>query len=182
MHTLRDVTNANSLHIGMLQARAAAKEEKGADAAQPSQSNPSQPEPVAVVPVNVIPVAEVTTKRAAGAAADEAPHKVKKQKLSTAQPATTKTATDQDAAELEDMPALTQKQLDKIKWKKLAVQALKNSKDSSMKLSKLQKQLRLAAQVSDALTAAANASIESRLKGSTQFVMKGSLVCLAASA
>ena len=166
----------------MLQARAAAKEEKGADATQPSQSNPSQPEPVAVAPVDEIPAAEVTTKRAAGAAADEAPHKVKKQKLSTAQPGTTETATNQDAAELENAPALSQKLLDKIKWKKLAVQLLKNSKDSSMKLSKLQKQLRLVAQVNDASTAAANALIESRLKGSTQFVMKGSLVCLAASA
>ena len=141
-----DVTNANRLHIGMLQARAAAKEETSADAAQPSRLNSSQPEPVAVVPVDVIPV---VTKRAAGAAADEAPHKVKKQKSSTAQPGTTESATGQDTAELEDMVALSQKQLDKIKWKQPVVQVLKNSKDSSMKLSKLQKQLRLAAQVSD---------------------------------
>ena len=132
-----------------------------------------------MIPVDVLPVA---TKRAAGAAADEAPHKVKKQKSSTAQPGTTESATDQDAAELEDMLALSQKQLDKIKWKKLAVEVLKSSKDSSMKLSKLQKQLCLAAHISDALTAGANALVESRLKSSSQFVMKGNLVCLAASA
>ena len=71
--------------------------------------------------------------------------------------------------------------LDKIKWKKLATLILKQSQ-GPVKLSKLQKQLRLAAQVHDNFAADANAAIESRLKGSSQFEVKGKSVMLATTA
>ena len=72
--------------------------------------------------------------------------------------------------------------LEKFKWKKLAVQALQEH-HGTLKLSKLQKQLRVAANLNDDLLVAhANAAIESRLKGSSQFVFTGKTITLAASA
>lgn len=73
-----------------------------------------------------------------------------------------------------------EQRLDKIKWKKLAAQVLKEHK-GALKLSKLQRRLRLAAQVGDDRAADADAVIQSRLKGSSQFLLKGNSVLLAAA-
>lgn len=130
------------------------------------------------------------------AAADGSSRKVKKVKLSQglvtgSAPATSADGSSQaadaavsgrDDTSAASMGASARTQsLDKIKWKKLALQLLKQSQ-GPVKLSKLQKQLRLAAQVHDDFAADANAMIDYRLKGSSQFEMKGKSVMLATSA
>ena len=125
---------------------------------------------------------------------NESSHKAKKHKASDAP--LTAVATAAAAAALnkaEDLAAssgdgtgedtaalLREERLNKIKWKKLAMQVLKGH-NGAVKLSKLQKQLRAAAQVSDDQAAIADAVIQSRLKGSSQFLMKGKSVQLASA-
>ena len=157
--------------VMMLQARAAAKEEKGSEAAQQSQAET----------VSEVPAAAM--KRTADSNNEEPVVKVKKQKKSRSQEDITQAANGQDEARLSNgdsadiAAAPTLQKLETIKWKKMALQALKG-RDSCMKLSKLQKQLRIAANVSDFLSADADTLIVSRLKGSSQFVMKGKMVSL----
>ncbi len=124
-----------------------------------------------------------TSKRAADPTLDEATPKVKKQKGSHAQQNTAEADVGgagklANGESVDNTSAPSKQKLDKIKWKKLAMQVLQDS-NGSMKLSKLQKQLRTAAKVSEDVTA--DALIASRLNGSSQFVMKGKLVSLAAS-
>lgn len=73
---------------------------------------------------------------------------------------------------------LSQSSLAKIKWKKFALQVLAAS-SGGMKLSKLQKQLRLLAKVDKTLSAQADQIILDRLTGSSQFVVDGKTVKLA---
>lgn len=123
-------------------------------------------------------------------AAEESSHKAKKHKASDA-PLTA--AVVPPSSEAEDLAVtnsertgegtialLREERLNKIKWKKLAAQVLKEH-NGVLKLSKLQKQLRLATQVSDDEAAIADAEIQSRLKGSSQFLMKGRNVLLASA-
>ena len=125
-------------------------------------------------------------------AVDESSHKSKKHKASDA-PSTAVAPTAAARREAEDLAVsdsddagedttalLREQRLNKIKWKKLAAQVLKEH-NGTLKLAKLQKQLRLAAQVSDDHAAAADAVIQSRLKGSSQFLMKGKSVLLASA-
>ena len=124
-------------------------------------------------------------------AVDESSHKAKKHKASDAPPTavapaaalseTEDLATAEGDGTGEGITALLRKErLNKIKWKKLAVKILKGH-DGALKLSKLQKQLRLAAQVSDDEAVIADGVIQSRLKGSSQFHMQGKSVSLAAA-
>ncbi|DBA94274.1 hypothetical protein WJX77_002446 [Trebouxia sp. C0004] len=160
-------------------ARAAAKEEKGSEAAQQSQA-----ETVPKVPADVV----IAMKRTADSNNEEPMVKLKKQKKSRLQADTTQAANGQDEARLSNgyfadiAAAPTMQKLETIKWKKMALQALKGSRHNCMKLSKLQKQLRIAAKISDVLSADADALITSRLKGSSQFVMKGKMVSLGSTA
>ena len=128
----------------------------------------------------------------APAAADESSHKAKKHKASDASHnAAAQAGTAAGQNEAEDVAVTTgdgtaeattavlgDQGLTKIKWKKLAAQVLKQHK-GALKLSKLQKELRLAAQVSDDHAADADAVIRSRLEGSSQFLFKGKSVQLA---
>lgn len=123
-------------------------------------------------------------------AADESSHKAKKHKACDTPLAAAAVPLSSEAKDLaganghgtgEDTTALLREQrLTHIKWKKLAAQVLKEH-NGTLKLSKLQKQLRLAAQVSDDHAAVADAVIQSRLKGSSQFLMKGRSVLLASA-
>ena len=165
--------------VALLQARAAAKDEKGNEAPQQAPTSTPQADIVVVIP------AEVASKRAAASAADELLLKAKKPKLSatmsTAQETPEEAGHEADNGDATDEKAAVSKQkLEKIKWKKLATQVLTQS-EGCMKFSKLQKELRLTAQVSKALTAEADALIASRLKGSSQFVVKGKMVSMAAA-
>ncbi len=184
LRTRREVSavvqsNSDWIIVVMLQARAAAKEEKGSEAAQQSQAETVPEVPAAVV---------TAMKRTADSNNEEPTVKVKKQKKSGSQADTKQAANGQDEARLPNgdsadiAAAPTMQKLETIKWKKMALQALKGSKESCMKLSKLQKQLRVAANVSDVMTADADTLIASRLKGSSQFVMKGKLVSLGSTA
>lgn len=127
------------------------------------------------------------------AAADESSHKDKKNKASVvpltaavpARAAAVPSGSDDlgmangNGAAAEATTVLSREQrLDKIKWKKLAAQILKEHK-GVLKLSKLQRRLRLAAQVGDDRAADADAVIQSRLKSSSQFLLKGNSVLLA---
>lgn len=76
--------------------------------------------------------------------------------------------------------ATAKQRLDKIKWKKMAAQVLRDH-NGTLKLSKLQQQLRVAAQVSDDHAAHADTLIQSRLNGSSQFLIKKKTVMLASA-
>ena len=163
-----------------LQARAAAKEEKGSEAAQQSQAE---------TVTDTVSAAIVTAmKRTADSNNEEPMVTVKKQKKSRLQADTKQAANGQDEARLSNgdsadiAAAPTTQKLETIKWKKMALQALKGSRDNCMKLSKLQKQLQIAANVSDVQSADADTLIASRLKGSSQFVRKGKMVSLGSTA
>lgn len=125
-------------------------------------------------------------------AVNESSHKVKKHKasatpLTAVAPAATALSeaedlaiNDSDSTPEDTAALLREERLNKIKWKKLAVQILKEH-NGTLKLSKLQKQLRLAAQVSDDQAAMANKVIQSRLNSSSQFVIKGKSALLASA-
>ena len=178
-YRLFHIQQADWMLVVTLQARAAAKEETGREAAQQSQAET----------VSEVPAAVVTAmKRVADSNNGEPMVTVKKQKTSTLQADTKQAANGQDEAmftssDSADIAAApTMQKLETIKWKKLALQALKGSRDNCMKLSKLQKQLRVAANVSDVLSANADTVIASRLKSSSQFVVKGKMVFLGSTA
>lgn len=176
-----------------VQARAAAKDQKGSNAV--SEITAASPQPASVI-LHATDLSSHCGKRAAVEAVpvsvNESAHKAKKHKASDA-PLTavaTAAAAMNTAEDLvassgdgtgEDTTALLREErLNKIKWKKLAIQVLKGHK-GALKLSKLQKQLRLAAHVNDDQAAIADAVIQSRLKGSSQFLMKGKSVLLASA-
>ncbi len=178
-YRLSHIQQADWMLIVTLQARAAAKEEKGSEAAQQSQAET----------VSEVPAAVVTAmKRTADSNNEEPMVMVKKQKKSRLQADTKQAANGQDEARLSNgdsadiAAAPTTQKLETIKWKKMALQALKGSRDNCMKLSKLQKQLQIAANVSDVQSADADTLIASRLKGSSQFVRKGKMVSLGSTA
>ncbi|DBA89675.1 TPA: hypothetical protein ACH3X2_004567 [Trebouxia sp. C0005] len=157
-------------------ARAAAKDDKGSEAAQQSQAETTSEVPAAVV---------TAMKRTADSNNEEPMVTVKKQKKSRLQADTTQAAngarlSSGDSADIAAAP--TMQRLESIKWKKMALQALKSSRDNCMRLSKLQKQLRVAANVSDVLSVDADTLIASRLQGSSQFVIQGKMVSLGSSA
>ncbi len=160
-----------------LQARAAAKEEKGSEAAQQSQAET----------VCEVPAAVVTAMKRTADFNNEEPM-VKKQKKSRLEADVKQGANGQDEAVLSNgdsadiAAAPTLQKLETIKWKKMALQALKGSRDNCMKLSKLQKQLQAAANVCDVQSADADTLIASRLQGSSQFVIKGKMVSLGSTA
>ena len=184
LRTRREVSavvqsNSDWIIVVMLQARAAAKEEKGSEAAQQSQAE---------TVTDTVSAAIVTAmKRTADSNNEEPMVTVKKQKKSRLQADTKQAANGPDEARLSNgdstdiAAAPTMQKLETIKWKKMAVQALKGSRDNCTKLSKLQKQLRVAANVSDVLSADADTLIASRLKGSSQFVIKGKMVSLSST-
>ena len=183
-YRLFHIQQADWMLVVTLQARAAAKEEKGSEAAQQSQA-----ETVSQVPAGQPAAAVVVTvmKRTADSNNEEPMVTVKKQKKSRLQADTKQAANGPDEARLSNgdstdiAAAPTMQKLETIKWKKMAVQALKGSRDNCTKLSKLQKQLRVAANVSDVLSADADTLIASRLKGSSQFVIKGKMVSLSST-
>lgn len=177
--------------MGFVQARAASKDQKGSDATKVVHDVP-QPAASAAHGLSNGKRAPVT---AMPAAADELSHKAKKHKASAASlGAATSASTVAVLSENEDLAVANgngtageattgldrEQRMDKVKWKKLAAQILKEHK-GGLKLSKLQKQLRLAAHVGDDHAADADAIIQSRLKGSSQFLMKGKSVVLASA-
>lgn len=121
-------------------------------------------------------------------AADESSHKAKKHRVSSAP--LTAAAAQPPSSEAEDLSltkgdgtggdTAAEQRLSKIKWKKMAAQVLKEH-SGTLKLSKLQQQLRFAAQVSDNHAALADALIQSRLSGSSQFLIKKKSVMLASA-
>lgn len=121
-------------------------------------------------------------------AADESSHKAKKHRASDA--LLTAAAALPPSSEAEDLSVTkgdgtrgdttAEQRLNKIKWKKMAAQVLREH-NGTLKLSKLQKQLRVAAQVSDIHAAAADALIQSLLNGSSQFLIKEKTVMLASA-
>ena len=162
-----------------MQARAAAKDGKIGDGAPHPVGSTTLAESAAVVTVAV-----VTSKTAPNVGTDEGLPTAKKQKRGSAvcEQDDTAEANEDEGATLTNgqaalNPSFCVHNLEKVKWKKLANQVLVDNK-GSMKLTKLQKQLRLAAKVSTDSAAVADALISARLIGSSQFVVKGKTVCL----
>ena len=169
-----------------MQARAAAKDLKGS--VIPNQETPPVPQAAETVSESL------GEKRAAAAiasaAADELPPEAKRSRVSGAslndphvaygsiKSADTAVANSDVVAVTAEQQELAIQKLQKIKWKKLAMQILKQH-NKALKLSKLQKQLRLLAHVTRDMDADADVIIASRLKGSSQFTVKGKSVSLA---